>query len=160
LRARAERLKKEVEDLKQQLSDKKADLDLIDQQIVSEVRSVLDGPEKEFAAAEEDMKQLAGTSDRYAKTAAQRGWSTGDTLRSLPIPAAFGAPNKIKQTGLPDLPIDSSFRGAPRYDRCTTCHLGMDRANFEPAPLARLGDEDENNRLTAKLQAAKEELEK
>ena len=42
-----------------------------------------------------------------------------------------------------------------RDDRCTTCHLGIDRGNVEPATLARLGDEDENNRLTAKLQAAK-----
>ena len=33
----------------------------------------------------------------------------------------------IEQIWLPDLPIDYHFRGVARFDRCTTCHQGIDR---------------------------------
>ena len=39
-----------------------------------------------------------------------------------------GRPLAIEQLWLPDLPINYNFRQVARFDRCTTCHVGMDRA--------------------------------
>ena len=47
-------------------------------------------------------------------------------LRSLPgidlVP-----PTKIQQLSLPELTINYNFKEVPRYDRCQTCHQGIDR---------------------------------
>ena len=44
----------------------------------------------------------------------------------LPIIDAFGRPLKINQIWLPQLTINYNFRDVARFDRCTTCHQGMD----------------------------------
>ena len=36
-------------------------------------------------------------------------------------------PTKIQQISLPELTINYNFKEVPRYDRCTTCHQGIDR---------------------------------
>ena len=56
-------------------------------------------------------------------------------FRALPIIDGFASPTKIKQIWLPDLTIDyGGFKDVPRYDRCTTCHLGIDRATSTARP--------------------------
>jgi len=40
-------------------------------------------------------------------------------------------PDKIQQISLPDLTINYNFKDVPRYDRCTTCHQGIDRLGYE-----------------------------
>ena len=40
-------------------------------------------------------------------------------------------PTKIQQISLPDLTINYNFKDVPRYDRCTTCHQGIDRINYD-----------------------------
>ena len=40
-------------------------------------------------------------------------------------------PTKIQQISLPDLTINYNFKDVPRYDRCTTCHQGIDRLGYE-----------------------------
>ncbi|MFO0841350.1 MAG: c-type cytochrome [Gemmataceae bacterium] len=158
---RAGELDAEVRKLEADLATAKASLDEIDLEIKSKVRAPLEGAEKQVAAAEDEMKKLAGVSDRFAKLAAQKAWTTADTLRALPILDGFESPIKIRQLWLPELTIDyGGFRDVPRFDRCTTCHLGIDKSAYDKETLARLGDEQEGNRLTAKLVSAKDELEK
>jgi mono/diheme cytochrome c family protein len=99
----------------------------------------LDDLEKDLSDSEDNLKKLTGEFDRYAKTTAQKTWKFGDTFRNLPILDAFASPTKINQIVLPELTIDYSFKDVPRYDRCTTCHLGIDRAMFDRDELARLG---------------------
>ena len=53
------------------------------------------------------------------------------TLRGLPIIDLAAPPTKIQQISLPDLLINYNFKEVPRYDRCTTCHLGIDRPGFD-----------------------------
>jgi mono/diheme cytochrome c family protein len=157
----ADGIKVKIEKLEKELGLAKDALDKIDVEIKTEVRAVLDGPERDLQTAEDEMKKLTGVSDRFAKLAAQKAWGSGDTFRALPILDGFESPTKIRQIWLPDLTIEyGSFKEVPRYDRCTTCHLGIDRGTYDKDTLRRLGDENENNRLTAKLVAAKEELEK
>ena len=40
-------------------------------------------------------------------------------------------PTKIQQISLPDLTINYNFKEVPRYDRCQTCHQGIDRIGYD-----------------------------
>ena len=50
-------------------------------------------------------------------------------LRSLPG-IDLAPPTKIQQISLPELLINYNFKEVPRYDRCQTCHQGIDRARL------------------------------
>jgi cbb3-type cytochrome oxidase cytochrome c subunit/peptidoglycan hydrolase CwlO-like protein len=64
----------------------------------------------------------------------------GAFIRNLPgidlVP-----PTKIQQISLPDLTINYNFKDVPRYDRCTTCHLGVDNQKYrkDQADNAHIG---------------------
>jgi cbb3-type cytochrome oxidase cytochrome c subunit len=115
--------------------------------------------EDEVTFREDELKKVTGTFDRYAKLAS-KGWKSGDTFRSLPILDAFATPTPIKQVWLPDLTIDYSFKDVPRFDRCVSCHLGIDRANFDKKTLASLSSVEDAGALGKKLQEAELELRK
>jgi mono/diheme cytochrome c family protein len=150
--------RKVLDELATKLAKAKAVLDAIDAEIRKErEKPVVDGKsvadlEKAFADAEDDEKRTTGEFDRYAKTTALKKWKFGDTFRELPILDAFASPVKINQIWLPDLFIDYSFKEVPRFDRCTTCHLGIDRAMFDRSELAKLGSETDV--LKKKLETA------
>ena len=90
--------------------------------------------EAELARAEDEHKKQTEVFDRFVKLAAQKQWRLGDRFRQLPVLDAFASPIKIQQYTLDELPIDYSFKFVTRYDRCTTCHLGMEK------PTLRQGD--------------------
>ncbi len=46
---------------------------------------------------------------------------------ALPIIDCFGRPFKISQIWLPKLTINNNFSDVARFDRCTTCHQGLDK---------------------------------
>ncbi|MBX6312614.1 MAG: c-type cytochrome [Isosphaeraceae bacterium] len=52
-------------------------------------------------------------------------------FRGLPIIDLAAPPTKIQQISLPELTINYNFKDVPRYDRCTTCHLGIDRTGYD-----------------------------
>ena len=52
-------------------------------------------------------------------------------LRGLPLIDLAAPPTKIQQISLPDLTINYNFKEVPRYDRCTTCHQGIDRIGYD-----------------------------
>lgn len=54
-------------------------------------------------------------------------WNWADQLLSMPIIDGFGRPLKIDQIWLPKLTINNNFRDVARFDRCTTCHQGIER---------------------------------
>lgn len=96
--------------------------------------------EKALADAEAAYKKLTDKFDRSAKVASQKVWKTfDDGFRALPIIDGFASPYRVQQYTLEDLTIEyGSFKNVPRYDRCTTCHLGIERPNFSKAALAAL----------------------
>jgi cbb3-type cytochrome oxidase cytochrome c subunit len=51
-------------------------------------------------------------------------------LRSVPG-LDIMPPTKIQQLSLPELTINYNFKEVPRYDRCATCHQGIDRIGYE-----------------------------
>jgi cbb3-type cytochrome oxidase cytochrome c subunit len=63
------------------------------------------------------------------KAAQNFGWMAW--FRSLPLIDFAAPPAKIQQISLPDLTINYNFKEVPRYDRCTTCHQGIDRAGYD-----------------------------
>jgi cbb3-type cytochrome oxidase cytochrome c subunit/mono/diheme cytochrome c family protein len=103
-----------------------------------EQRKALDGKEKQRADTEDELKKMTAAFDRFAKATAQKNWKVGDWFRNLPIIDGFASPTRINQIVLNDLTIDYSFRDVPRYDRCTTCHLAIDRAVFSRDALEGL----------------------
>jgi len=179
-------LRAEVADLQKRLSDAQDELDKIDREINETVTKPLDGPQQELTQAEDNLKKVTAAFDRYAKVTAQKRWKFGDTFRSLPIIEGFESPTKIKQVWLPDLTIDyGGFKDVPRYDRCISCHLGIDRGTFDHQSLARLtrspdiiqkdldkalkrkaelegkeGAEDEVKRVEASIKALEKDLER
>ena len=80
-----------------------------------------------------DKEKLTREFDTFDRTLKQkeaeyfgvRAW-----LRGLPG-VDIVPPTKIQQISLPDLTINYNFKEVPRYDRCTTCHQGIDRLGYE-----------------------------
>jgi mono/diheme cytochrome c family protein len=151
LQAEADRLYEEVRGLQAQLAKAQGELDQIDQQTSKEITQPLDAPQQQVNQAEDALKKMTAGFDRFAKVTAQKRWTWRDDFRRLPILDAFESPTKIKQQWLPELTIDyGGFKDVPRYDRCISCHLGIDRGNF---------DHDSLKRLTLSPEMARKELE-
>lgn len=64
--------------------------------------------------------------DQLERTLAQQELNPGKRLLRLPIIDAFGRPLSVDQIWLPELTIDYNFRKVARFDRCMTCHQGID----------------------------------
>jgi cbb3-type cytochrome oxidase cytochrome c subunit len=161
LKAEADQLTRELGELQAQLIKTQDELDKIDQQISKEVTQPLDEPQQQLNRAEDALKKMTAGFDRFAKVTAQKRWTWRDEFRRLPILDAFESPTKIKQLWLPELTIDyGGFKDVPRYDRCISCHLGIDRANFDRESLKRLTLSPEMARKELeKAEARKRELE-
>ena len=110
-----ENREKELAGLEEKLKEAKARLDATDGSIKTDVRTRIEPEERKVADAEDELKKVAGTFDRWARNFVQKEWGAGDVFRSLPILDAFESPTKIKQIWLPDLTIDYSFKEVPRF---------------------------------------------
>ena len=111
--------------------------------IVSRHEALLETLER--ITAEEDgasraLGDLRAGRDRMGRTLAGQRPSLAKRLLRLPIVEAFGRTLAVDQTWLPELTIDYNFRRVARFDRCTTCHLGIETTKpgspHDPACLA------------------------
>ena len=102
-------------------------------------------------ALEATLRKLTADEDAAAKTLADhrsklnqltkalkdRAPNAGKSLLELPVLDAFNGPLRIDQIWLPQLTLNNNFRDVARFDRCITCHKGMDKsvpgAPTEPA---------------------------
>lgn len=75
---------------------------------------------KNLSDHESDVKRLQTAFE-------ERKPNLGKRILELPIIDAFGRPLKIEQIWLPQLTLNNNFRDVARFDRCTTCHLGIDK---------------------------------
>ncbi|NBU41325.1 MAG: hypothetical protein EBS51_11105, partial [Planctomycetia bacterium] len=104
-------------------------------------RLTLDGFMKRIMAAEDGAsKALAdhrGQLAQLEKAVADRRANVGKKLLELPVLDAFNGPLRVDQIWLPDLTLNNNFRNVARFDRCTTCHRGMDKtlpgSSIDPA---------------------------
>jgi len=64
-----------------------------------------------------------------------RRWRPGTVIRDWPIIDALAPATRIEQIVLRELGMDYAFRIVPRYDRCITCHKGIDAVGPDGEPL-------------------------
>ena len=88
------------------------------------------------------LRQITATEDAAAKnlashrqslsllkkTLSDRAPNLGKTVLELPVLDAFNGPLRVDQIWLPKLTLNNNFRDVARFDRCTTCHQGMDKS--------------------------------
>ena len=95
----------------------------------NEHRKSLERIRKDLQAAEDDAeKQLAefrSTRDQLQRSLAENT-ALGRGLLELPIIDAFGRPLRIDQIWLPNLTLNNNFSDVARFDRCVTCHQGIE----------------------------------
>jgi mono/diheme cytochrome c family protein len=146
---------KKLDQVRERLRAARDKLDKTEREIREQVANELRPYKDRLDQAEDDLKKLTGAADRFAKTAVQKDWGVGDWFRGLPILDGFASPYKINQIALNDLTIDyGGFRDVPRYDRCTTCHLAIERPAYDRQALSGLAKSSPElqDRLNAALE--------
>ncbi|MFM1902364.1 MAG: hypothetical protein RLZZ440_264, partial [Planctomycetota bacterium] len=84
-----------------------------------------------LAAEDEAAKAVADHRTKLGllqKTLEQRKSNVAKTALELPVLDAFNGPLKVEQVWLPQLTLNNNFRDVARFDRCVTCHRGMDKS--------------------------------
>ncbi|MDX2036537.1 MAG: c-type cytochrome [Isosphaeraceae bacterium] len=82
---------------------------------------------------QKQLDSLTLDRDRVSRALAQKEAQYFGPLawfRNLPLIDAAAPATKIQQISLPELTINYNFKDVPRYDRCTTCHAGIDRPGY------------------------------
>jgi mono/diheme cytochrome c family protein len=137
LTKKAEGYQKEAEELQRKLAEAQSAKDDKDQEIKYK-RNQADKLEKPLVDALAAMKKVTDQFDTQVNTAINKRWGIGDAIRNLPIIDGFAAPIKIHQYTIDTIPIDYNFKYATRFDRCTTCHEGIDRPAYTKTALTAL----------------------
>ena len=105
---------------------------VLDNQTATTHRKLLESSLKEMTSSEDAAaKEFADHRQKLlllAKTLKERAPNLGKSLLELPVLDAFNSPLRIDQIWLPNLTINNNFREVARFDRCTTCHKGMDKS--------------------------------
>jgi cbb3-type cytochrome oxidase cytochrome c subunit len=125
-----------------QLEAKLRDMDALIEKVRGESEDMLAKiaeAEKTIADANEthrvtEIEKDIANKKKEAARVDQKEWTIWSAMRSSPVLDAFSPAVKIEQLVLPDLPIHYSFKGVPRFDRCTTCHKGIDSVTKEGGP--------------------------
>ena len=139
----------------------------------NEKKAIVDAAERELRAADDDVKEtqaeiakLAGQEIAAQKTIKDLEAAvtlTGDTrdriapentfqavkrwLMEQPVIDGFNSHHKVRQDWLPDQRITLGMSQTARFDRCRTCHLGIDRVlagNVPEFPFAAEAKSDAN----------------
>ncbi len=145
------KLEDQVKEKKDLLAKMETDLAAIqtkqsqNERAVAEAQDKVTKAKQDLSDAQDNLKKLTDDFDRTAKLATQKAWKAGDAFRAWPIIDGFASPYKIQQVTLNDLTIDyGGFKDVPRYDRCGTCHLAIDKANFTQPALAALNPQGDD----------------
>jgi cbb3-type cytochrome oxidase cytochrome c subunit len=132
-------LSADVSQAEQELIDRAKKLEVAQAELKGkkDERDTLKGHVSEL---EKEKERLTREADRVKGLIAQKDALYGGPLNWYSAPMAFlrslpgidiAPPTKIQQLSLPDLTINYNFKEVPRYDRCQTCHQGIDRTGYE-----------------------------
>ena len=94
--------------------------------------------EKGLTEARGELKKLNDRFLTQASRSINRRWGLDDFVRGLPIIDGFASPTKIHQFTINDIPIDYNLAVVRRFDRCMTCHQGIDRPTYTKDMLKSL----------------------
>src|SRR5438552_3531354 len=114
------------EDLSKKLDDVNARKDASEKQLATLEATRIDADKK----SKELYADYNRLEDRITKI--QPGFVS--SVRNLPVLDLANPSLKINQIMPTNLQDDVIFSGTPKVDRCTTCHLGIDKKGFESAP--------------------------
>ena len=89
-------------------------------------RNFVETTGKEDSSRQSVTKRLAAI-EQFDRALARERPGLSKAVRRLPFVDALGKSLAIKQFWLPDLTINYNFRQVARFDRCTTCHQGIDK---------------------------------
>jgi cytochrome c551/c552 len=79
-------------------------------------------------SARKTLADYQGEVNRLETTFAERSNNLGKQVLEMPVIDAFGRPLKPDNIWLPQLTWNNNFRDVARFDRCTTCHQGIDKS--------------------------------
>jgi hypothetical protein len=137
--AEVQKLEDRARRAKEDMDRMQADLAAVASRYESLVE-ILDKITAKEDAASRALEDLRAERDRMGRALVEQRPSLAKRLLRLPIIDAFGRPLAVDQTWLPELTIDYNFRHVARFDRCTTCHLGIEKTKpgsaHDPACLA------------------------
>ncbi|HWB11032.1 MAG TPA: c-type cytochrome [Pirellulales bacterium] len=91
------------------------------------LQKLLDEAVADETSAKKALADHEADVDRLETTLAERSNNRGKDFLELPVVDAFGRPLKIDNIWLPQLTWNNNFRDVARFDRCTTCHQGIDK---------------------------------
>ena len=124
---------KELEGLQAQTADIQQEIDRLAKEIedrddhhrqIADLLATITAEEDE---ARKGLEELLAESEQYRRMLAGRPNETARDLSRMPFVDALGQSLTVQQIWLPDLTIDYNFRRVARFDRCITCHQGIDK---------------------------------
>ncbi|MCE9603773.1 MAG: c-type cytochrome [Planctomycetia bacterium] len=77
--------------------------------------------------AKKELDKHNGDVERLNTAIKEKAPNLGRTFLEMPVVDAFGGPLKPAQVWLPDLTWNNNFRNVARFDRCVTCHQGIEK---------------------------------
>jgi cbb3-type cytochrome oxidase cytochrome c subunit len=126
-----------IAELRKQVADAQAAKDDIVAKL-KDAQAKKDAYEAPLTEAISTWKKITDKFDAQVALAIKKQWRVGDFVRSLPVLDSFAPPIKIHQFTINDVPIDYNFKYVTRFDRCMSCHQGIDRPNFAKSRLKEL----------------------
>ena len=97
-------------------------------QALSQFTGVVGTLQKQIEDMRADQMRLRKVAEAQAPSASK------DYFLNAPLLDFLAPTIKINQLILPDVVDDVNFKTVPKMDRCTTCHLGIDREAFQKYP--------------------------
>ncbi|HVX15533.1 MAG TPA: PDZ domain-containing protein [Pirellulales bacterium] len=91
------------------------------------LQKLLDRATADEALAQKALADHQADIKRVETTLAERRENLGKSFLEMPVVDAFGRPLKIDNIWLPQLTWNNNFRDVARFDRCTTCHQGIEK---------------------------------
>lgn len=100
---------------------------------IAKIQSQIDGRRQVVADLEKQVKDVRSAYERARTAWEETGMTTADEILAAPIIDGFASPLKVQQYVLEDLPLDYNFKKVTRFDRCKTCHLGIETTGMTEA---------------------------
>src|SRR5262249_42576628 len=133
----AKNLKETIQGLKKDLAAAGAERDNLVAELLA-VQKQRDAIDEPVTKAMTRLKKSYEKFDALIATAAKKDWSIYDSIRAMPVLDAFASPIKVQQLTINDVPINYNFKYATVFDRCMTCHQGIDKAAYTKDNLKAL----------------------
>ena len=133
LRAYLDEVKSDVRDKEKAMGEILAQLKKLDDEIAANVK-VADDQKKELDNLAREKQSLE---DKLRKLDPKGLAKVGEKARNAPLVNWFNPSEKIEQDIIPGVRVDLNFLTVETTDACRTCHLHIDKPEFQEHELVR-----------------------